>query len=388
MKILHTGDWHIGKLVHGRHMTEDQRHMLRQLIDLLVEEQVDVLVIAGDVYDRSIPPTDAVELLDEVLSEIVMTHGIKVIAVSGNHDSPDRLEFGSNILKDKGLHIIGRLSKQVAPITVADDYGCVHFYPIPYAEPAIVRALYDNEACKNHDNAIETIMSTIKETMNDEERNVCIGHAFVMGTETLETSDSERPLSIGGSEYVDVNHYESFDYTALGHLHRPQKVKHDHIRYSGSLLKYSFSEAIQKKSVTLIDLREKGVIDIQQRVLAPLRDMRIIEGSLEELLDPAVYSFANTEDYINAVLTDRGALFEPVRQLRIVYPNILQLERSKTLTVDEDEVVVTSEDLRNRDVAELFSEFFQSVTGDETTEEEMHLFAEVVSQVEKEERSK
>lgn len=387
MKILHTGDWHLGKLVHGIHMTEDQRYLLKQLVELIKKENIDVLIIAGDVYDRSIPPTEAIELLDDVLSEIIMGLDVKVIMIAGNHDSADRLDFGSKILKDKGLYISGKLMDQVEPIVLEDDYGVVNFYPIPFSEPALVRGLYKDNTCKTHDLAIEKVMNSFKGTMDETQRNICISHAFVMGTETLETSDSERPLAIGGSEYVNVNHYEGFDYVALGHLHRPQKVKHDSIRYAGSLLKYSFSEAMQKKSVTIVDLKQKGDISIEQRRLEPIRDLRVIKGTLEDLMKEEVYSLRNQEDYICAVLTDRGKLFEPMKQLRAIYPNVLLLEKQRFINGNNevDEMLI---DIKTKKPEEQFASFYKHVLGEEIPDDEMEIFGRVFDAVEKEERDK
>lgn len=387
MKILHTGDWHLGKLVHGIHMTEDQRYLLKQLVELIKKENINVLIIAGDVYDRSIPPTEAIELLDDVLSEIIMGLDVKVIMIAGNHDSADRLDFGSKILKDKGLYISGKLLDQVEPIVLEDDYGVVNFYPIPFSEPALVRGLYKDNTCKTHDLAIEKVMNSFKGTMDETQRNICISHAFVMGTETLETSDSERPLAIGGSEYVNVNHYEGFDYVALGHLHRPQKVKHDSIRYAGSLLKYSFSEAMQKKSVTIVDLKQKGDISIEQRRLEPIRDLRVIKGTLEDLMKEEVYSLRNQEDYICAVLTDRGKLFEPMKQLRAIYPNVLLLEKQRFINGDNevDEMLI---DIKTKKPEEQFASFYKHVLGEEIPDDEMEIFGRVFDAVEKEERDK
>ncbi len=385
MKILHTGDWHIGKLVHGLHMTEDQGYLLKELTTLLQTEKVDVLIIAGDVYDRSIPPTEAVELLDEVLSTIVLDLGIKVIAISGNHDSPDRLEFGSKLLRDRGLHIAGKLQPSVEPVVLEDPYGEVRFYPIPFCEPAVVKALYKMDSVSNHDAAMKTVLAPITETLDPGVRNVCISHGFVVGTEEPETSESERPLSIGGSEYVSAEYYQAFDYVALGHLHRPQRVSKDGIRYAGSLLKYSFSEAKQKKSVTLIELKEKGKMTIEEKVLKPRRDLRVIEGDLEDLMNREVYSLENTEDYIHAVLTDKGTLYEPMNKLRSVYPNILQLERVRMelLETGGDQVV----EMKGKNPTELFLEFYRKVTGEEEPSgEALDCFSKVYQELEREER--
>jgi len=385
MRILHTGDWHLGKLVHGLHMTEDQKYMLDQLKQLLIKEKVDVLIIAGDVYDRSIPPTEAVELLDDTLSEIVMSLKIKVFMIAGNHDSPDRLDFGGKILKSNGLHISGRLTKDIQAISLEDEFGPVNFYMIPYVEPALVRSMYDLDACRSHEEAMTHVMENLSESLDINERNICIGHAFVIGAENLETSDSERPLAIGGSEYVDVSLYEAFDYTALGHLHRPQKVKRETIRYAGSLLKYSFSEATQKKSVTLIDMKEKGQIDISQHHLRPLRDLRLIKGELEDLLKEEVYSLGNKEDYICAVLTDRGKLYEPMKQLRAVYPNILLLERASKLVEDNGEK--DKVDIKSKSLDEQFLDFYHFISDEEATEDEKSVFSKVYQDIRKEERA-
>ena len=385
MKILHTGDWHIGKLVHGKHMTQDQEYVLEQLVDLLVEEKAEVLIIAGDVYDRSIPPTEAVELLDSVLSKIVLDLGIQVIAISGNHDSADRLDFGSKLLKDRGLHIVGKLQQKTEPVVLQDAFGEVRFYPVPYAEPAVVKALFEKEQSLSHDEAMKTVLQPITDGLDENLRNVLIGHSFVVGTEEPERSESERPLSIGGAEYVSAGYYTPFDYVALGHLHRPQRVMTERIRYAGSLLKYSFSEADQKKSVTLIDLKEKGNIEIRQHSLSPRRDLRVITGELEELMGEDVAALGNAEDYIQAVLTDRGTLYEPMQKLRSVYPNVLDLDRIRTEVIGaEGEEVVQ---MKGKNPIELFTEFYGKVTGNGGPEEDaLDYFSQVFQEIEQEER--
>lgn len=386
MRILHTGDWHIGKLVHGLHMTEDQQYLLKELMELLEREKVDVLIIAGDVYDRSIPPTEAVELLDGVLSKVVMELGIKVLVVSGNHDSADRLDFGSRILKDRGLYIQGRLKKDISPITLEDEFGPVNFYLVPYADPAVIKAVYGDPSISSHDDGAKAVLEPITEKMNPEQRNVCISHGFVAGSEDPETSESERPLSIGGSEVVSAKHYTSFDYTALGHLHRPQKILKDSIRYSGSLLKYSFSEANQKKSVTLVDLKDKGDITVEERILSPRRDLRVIKGELEELLKEEVVGQGNREDYIQAILTDREKLFEPMQKLRSVYPNVLQMEKEHKEYVSDTEEELEA-DIKHKKPEELFVSFYQKVTGEESLSEEgITLFSEIYGELQQEER--
>ncbi len=381
MKILHTGDWHIGKLVHGIHMTEDQRYILRQLIALIEQEKPDVLIIAGDLYDRSVPPVEAVDLLDEVLCEIVMRHKTKVIVIAGNHDSPDRVGFASKLLRDNGLYISGNLTKTIEPIIIEDAFGPVHFYPIPFTEPAIIKELYGDEAINSYDLAMEAIIGGINGNLDLCKRNVCIAHAFVMGTETLETSESERPLSIGGSEYVSADHFDRFSYTALGHLHGPQNVKNERIRYSGSLLKYSFSEAQQKKSVALITMDAEGNTDVELKELHPLRDMRVIKGKLENLLDKAVYGDTNTNDYIMAILTDRGELVDAVSKLRAVYPNILRMEKEQVEREVGDLGTSAGGEFTKKNPLALFSEFYENVSGELFTDEKKERVAEIFNEV-------
>lgn len=386
MKIIHTGDWHIGKLVHGVHMTEDQRHILKQLVELIEIEKPQVLIIAGDIYDRSIPPVEAVELLDETLSEIVVKQEITVIAIAGNHDSPDRVGFASKILTDRGLHIRGNISREITPVRVVDEYGPVDFYPVPFTDPIIVRELYGESEIKSHDDAMKTVLGKIVDNMDENARNVCISHAFLMGSQVLETSESERPLSIGGSEYVNVDYFDKFDYVALGHLHRPQKVKHERIRYSGSLLKYSFSEAKQKKSITIVDMDENGKIEYELRELKPIRDLRIIKGSLDKLMDKDIYSLGNTDDYIMASLTDKGELIDPIGMLRSVYPNILRLEREQYERKAGEDRTSAANEFSKKNPVELFSEFYENMSGEEFNEDKTGIVEEVLEEIIRKER--
>ena len=378
MKILHTGDWHIGKLVHGVHMTEDQRHVLKQLVELIKKEKPDVLIIAGDVYDRSVPPIEAVDLLDEVLTEIVMTLGVNVFVIAGNHDSPDRVGFASRMLRDKGLYISGNISKEINPITVEDAHGPVNFYLIPYAEPAIVREVYGDDTIRSHDLAMKAITASVVETLPTKERNICVAHAFLMGTESIETSDSVRPLSIGGTEYVDAAYFDAFNYTALGHLHRPQKVLNERIRYAGSLLKYSFSEATQNKSVAMINLDVSGETSVVLHQLSPVRDMRVLKGKLENLVDVGVYGDTNTDDYIMAVLTDEGELIDPITTLRAVYPNVMRVEKETYDRIAGDNQTSASENFKQKNPLELFNEFYENISGEVFDEEKVGIVGKVV----------
>ncbi|NLM21898.1 MAG: exonuclease SbcCD subunit D [Peptococcaceae bacterium] len=389
MKIFHTADWHIGKIINQVHMTADQEYALWRLIELMEAENPDVLIIAGDVYDRAIPPVEAVELLDKILSTILLELNIPVLIVAGNHDSPDRLSFGSNILKAKGLHIAGRLQPEIKPIILKDNYGPVNFYLVPYASPSLIKEVLGKEDIVDHNSALSAIIEAIKQKWSPTERNVLVYHGFVRGMEEVEFSESEKPLSLmslGGADYVDAAHFKDFTYTALGHLHRPQRAGYDHIRYAGSLLKYSFSEVAHPKAVTIVQIGPKGEVTTRFKTLQPLRDMRKIKGQLQALLDPQVYEGTNVEDYLHVTLTDEGELLEPMAKLRQVYPNVLALElESKERQTGRDKTSA-GEGYRQKSKLELFRDFYYDLTGQEFTNEKERLVSEIIAAVEIEER--
>lgn len=390
MKIMHTGDWHIGKIVNQRHMTSDQEYILEALVKMMETEKPDVLVVTGDIYDRAVPPVEAVELLDKVLSSILLDLHIPVIMIAGNHDSPDRLGFGSQLLRDKGLHIAGRFSKDIQKVVLVDADGPVNFYLIPYAPPAVVREVLSCSEVCDHDTGMQAIISSIREQWSADERNVVVTHGFIRGMGDLEESESEKALSItlavGGTDYVDIKHFDGFTYTALGHLHSPQQAGSQRVRYAGSLLKYSFSEAKQKKSVTLAHIDKEGEVIVECKALLPLRDMRRIKGSLQALLDPAVYQDTNTQDYLHVTLTDEGELIEPMSKLRAVYPNVLSLEiENKDRQVGESKTAA-GQGYKHKSKLELFSAFYTDMTGQDFSQEKAAIVAQTISAVETEER--
>lgn len=390
MKIMHTGDWHIGKIVNQRHMTIDQEYILEELVKMLALEKPDVLVVAGDIYDRGIPPVEAVELLDKVLSEILLKLSIPVIMIAGNHDSPDRLGFGSQLLRERGLYISGPFSKDIQKVVLSDEYGPVNFYLIPYAPPAVVREVLGCSTVCDHDTAMKAIIERIREVWNGQERNVIVTHGFVRGAEELELSESEKPLSVtlavGGTEFVDVKRFDGFTYTALGHLHGPQQAGSVRVRYAGSLLKYSFSETKQEKSVTLVQIGKDGELSIECKALLPLRNMRRIKGTLKGLLDPEVYGSTNVEDYLHVTLTDEGELIEPMGKLRTVYPNVLSLDMEiKERRVGESKTSA-GEGYKHKSKLDLFSDFYRDMTGQEFSEEKALIVAKTISDAENEER--
>ncbi|AIM17831.1 MULTISPECIES: exonuclease SbcCD subunit D [Neobacillus] len=374
MKFIHTADWHLGKLVHGVYMTESQREVLHQFVDIVAEEKPDAVIIAGDLYDRSVPPTDAVELLDEILFKINVELKTPVIAIAGNHDSAERLSFGSSWYKHSQFYLAGKLTNSFTPIQIQG----INFYMVPYAEPGVVRQLLEDESIHSHQDAMKALIGKIEETLNPNEPNVFIGHAFVLGGKT---SDSERVLSVGGSGCVGVELFEPFSYTALGHLHSPDAIHHSKVKYSGSLLKYSFSEAKQKKSISIIEMDEKGNFSHRYRSLNPTYDMREIEGYLEELLDPQFYEKERTHDYLKITLLDEGALIDPMNKLRQVYPNVLHLEKKIDLTdvrkKDSYQVIHS----KKKSEIELFEQFYMEMTTAEFTLEKKEAMAEIIEKV-------
>ncbi|MGM0508940.1 MAG: exonuclease SbcCD subunit D [Fusobacteriota bacterium] len=385
MKIIHTGDWHIGKLVHGLHMTKDQEYILDQFIDILKKEKPDLIIIAGDIYDRSIPPVEAIRLLNKTFSKILIDLKIPIIGISGNHDSSDRIEFVSEILEKNNLYLKGNLENKITPIILEDKFGKINFYPIPYTEPAVIKEKYNEPDIKNHDDAMKVVLENIN--LNKNERNICIAHSFITGTDSIEVSDSVRPLSIGGTDYVSVDYFKDFDYVALGHLHRPQKVKVNKIRYSGSIMKYSFSEATQHKSITIVNINKKGDISYKTKELIPKRNMRKIQGKLENLIDPEVYKSTNTDDYIMAVLTDKGALRDPISKLRPIYPNILKLERKIYNREVGQDKTSAQEGFEEKNSLELFEEFYENISGSKFSEKKKEIVSDIINKINTEGRN-
>jgi len=381
MKFIHTADWHLGKLVHGIYMTEEQRSFLNQFVEVVAEEQPDAVVIAGDLYDRSVPPTDAVELLNDILFKINVELKTPIVAIGGNHDSAERLSFGSSWYKQSRFYLYGKLEEPLQPISI----NGVNFYLVPYAEPGVVRHMLDDVTIQSHQDAMKAIIGKIEESLNPNEPNVLVGHAFVTGGKT---SDSERILSVGGTGCVNADVFAPFSYTALGHLHSPDAIKHKTVRYSGSLLKYSFSEAKQKKSITIIEMKENGQFDLRTRTLTPKNDMREIEGYLEELLDPSFYEKQSVNDYLKITLHDEGALIDPINKLRQIYPNVLHLERKLAISDLKKKQSNLSAKIDKKSELELFKEFYEGMTTSPFTEEKSAVLSEIIEQALKEERLK
>ena len=376
MRFVHTSDWHLGRLFHGRHLTEDQAYVLDQLVELLPASGAEALLISGDIYDRAVPPVEAVELLDDVLDRIVLGLGIPVILIAGNHDSPRRLGFGSRLLSERGLHVFGPLTPSPQPVVLGDRHGAVCFHGVPYAEPAEVRQAFEDTTVHDHDAALRVLLDQIDREAHAGARHVVLAHAFVAGAAV---SDSERPLSVGGSGNVAPEAFDGFDYVALGHLHAPQRVGGaPNARYSGSLLKYSFSEADQAKRILVVDLDADGHCAIEAVPLAPRHDVRIIEGRLADLLAQAPGDSTH-EDYILARLSDREVQFDPLGKLRAVYPNVMEVERP-LLGAAEGPMGTAAEHLKRTD-QDLFNAFYLEVAGEALGEDQAATLRRVLEEL-------
>lgn len=386
MKLFHTADWHLGKLVQNVYMTEDQEYVLLQLLDAVAEEKPDAVVIAGDLYDRAVPPTEAVALLDRVLQTIVLDLGTPVLAIAGNHDSPSRLNFGSGIMKAAGLHIAGEFAYPFSSVVLRDAHGPVQFHLIPYADPAVVRHVLGDEEIRSHDDAMRAIVDRIRQDMAPGQRHVFVGHAFVTprGEAEANTSDSERPLAIGGAEHVSAAHFEGFAYVALGHLHQAHHVGRETIRYAGSPLKYSISEEKHGKGYLVVELGADGAASVEKRMLDARRDMRTVEGYIDE-----IERQERNEDYVFVRLLDEQPVPAPMERVRAVYPNAMHVERKLALQqlsgLAADGAAGGNAGSRaGADMLTLFRSFYAEAKGAEATAQTEALFLEVLREIDRE----
>lgn len=375
MKFFHTADWHLGKLVQGVYMTEDQAYVLDQFTEAIEVEKPDAVIIAGDLYDRAVPPTDAVALFDNILKRIVVDLGVPVLAIAGNHDSPGRLEFGSQFMRENGFYIAGQMTKEIEPVKLQDEYGEVHVHLVPFADPSIVKNLYEDESISNHHDAMAKITSVMTEKMDASARHIFVGHAFVTphGDSEDNTSDSERPIAIGGAEYVAAHLFDPFHYTALGHLHRAHYVRDETIRYAGSPLKYSISEEQHEKGFYIVTMDGEGQTEIEKRVFIPEKDMRTVEGTIDE-----INAHEPSEDYVFVKLRDKTPVMHPMEKVRAIYPNAMHVERQTFFAESKKETPEMKSQLTD---LELFESFYTEMKGEQADDETKALFEKVLHEV-------
>lgn len=351
MKLLHLSDLHLGKRVNGFSMLEDQRVILTQIVDLAEEEKVDAVLLAGDLYDKPVPPAEAVTLLDGFLTRL-SGGGIPVFAISGNHDSPERLAFATRLLAGEGIHLTAQYQGPQPPFLLQDEYGDVAIYALPYLKPALVRHWNPEADIASYEEAVSYALG--QWAVDKTRRNVLLAHQFVTGGVTCESEER----SVGGVDQIPAPLFAAFDYVALGHLHGPQSVGRPTLRYSGSPLKYSFSECGHEKSVTLVTLKEKGQVEIQALPLTPCRDLREIRGAYEEVTAKSFYQGTNREDYLHVILTDEEDVPEAMGKLRTIYPNLMKLSYDNRRTQGVAEVT-GAERPEEKTPLELFQDFYQ-----------------------------
>lgn len=373
MKFLHTSDWHLGRQFHNVSLLDDQKAVLDQILSYIQSHPVDALVIAGDVYDRSVPPTAAIEVMNQFVNQVCGELKLPIILIPGNHDGAQRLGFGSGRMRESGLHILSSFDDMINPVVIESDIGPVAFYGMPYNDPEIVRHHF-KQSVSTHDEAHQFLAQQIRDCFKPEHKNVLVSHCFVDGA--IE-SESERPLSIGGSDRVSHEHFTEFDYVALGHLHQPQKKGEEYIRYSGSLMKYSFSEQYQKKGMSLVELDEKGFKSSTHIELTAPHEMRIVEGEMQAIID-AAHTDPRQDDYLLVRLMDTHAILNPMEKLRAVYPNVLHLEKPGMLVGVEQEMAQAK---LARSELDMFKDFFSEAQNSEISSEQEQALNQIIKQL-------
>lgn len=376
MKLIHLSDLHIGKRVNEVSMIEDQEYILTQIIRIIDEEKPDAVLIAGDVYDRSVPSAEAVVLFDDFLCRLAKRQ-MPVLIISGNHDSAERLAFGNRLLENSGIHISPVYNGNVEPFVLSDESGEVQFWMLPFIKPVHVSRFFPDESIESYTDAVRTAIA--KMGMDKTKRNVLLTHQFVTGASVCESEE----ISVGGSDNVDVSVFEDFDYVALGHIHGPQNIGSNRVRYCGTPLKYSFSEAGHYKSVTVAELGRKGELVLHTVPLSPRHDVREIRGTFAELTDRAYYSTTVTDDYLHVILTDEEDVPEAVGQLRVIYPNLMKLSYDNTRT-RADRVVGSAEDVKRKSPLELFENLYETQNNQPMSEQQRAFAQQLIESIQEE----
>ena len=352
MKLIHLSDLHIGKRVNEVSMIEDQEYILPQILRIIDTEQPDAVMICGDVYDKSVPSAEAVTLFDDFLCRLAKRE-IPVLIISGNHDSPERLAFGKVFLERAHIHVSSVYSGKAESVTISDDHGEVDFWLLPFIKPAHVKRFYPDEGIESYTDALRVAVEQMG--LDTAKRNVLLTHQYITNAVPC---DSEDVISVGGSDNVDASVFEDFDYVALGHLHGAQNIGSSRIRYCGTPLKYSFSEADHHKSVTVVKLGAKGDLALELRPLLPRRDLRIIRGTFAEVTEKRFYEGTATDDYLQIILTDEEDVPEALGKLRLIYPNIMKLTYDNTRT-RSSHIIDSAENVQRKSPLELFEELYE-----------------------------
>lgn len=373
MKFLHLSDLHLGKNLNGFSLYQDQAYILNQVVQIAQNEQIEAVIIAGDIFDKSVPNSQAIQLFDEFLTSWAELN-LPVFIISGNHDNAQRVAFGANLFKQNNIFISPVYNGNISPITLEDNFGKINFYLLPFLKPTTVRNFFPDEEITSYNQAIEVALKNI--SLNTNERNILIAHQFVTGAYICDSED----IVVGGIDNIDANLFQDFDYVALGHLHTPQTVLRESIRYCGTLLKYSFSEINQEKSLTIVDFFTKNDINIKTISLSPLHDMRKLKGSYADLTLKSNYEHTNTTDYLAIILTDEEDIPDAINRLRSIYPNIMQLSYENTRTN-------TAKQLANIDIHNLkspltlFKEFYTQQNNQDLNTEQNAILEELIHDI-------
>ena len=375
MKLIHLSDLHLGNRVNDFPMLEDQAYILDRILEIADEERPDAALIAGDVYDKNVPSAEAVALLDDFLVKLA-DRSLPVLLISGNHDSPERLAFANRLMEGRGVYIAPVYHGEVSPVTLEDDCGPVDFWLLPFLKPAHIRRFFPEEGVESFTDAMACAIRHMP--LDPARRNVLVTHQFVTGAARCESEE----VSVGGADNVDASVFAPFDYVALGHLHGPQNVGGERIRYCGTPLKYSFSEAGHQKSVTIVELGEKGSLEVRAVPLLPQRDMVELRGSFAQLKSPEFYGQVDRDAYVRVILTDESDIYDAMGQLRPVYPNLMALDYDN-LRTRSGAVVLEEADVK-RDPLELFADFYQQQNHQPMSEEQRRYLTELLETIQEE----
>ena len=376
MKIAHISDLHLGKSIYNYPIWEDQKDILQKITDILKKEQVGALLIAGDVYDKAIASTEAVKIFDAFIVNLSKAQ-IKVFIISGNHDSGERISFGADLMALSGVHIakpLTKSTKDIQPFILKDEFGPIHIYLLPFIKPIHVKVAFETDEIESYTQAVKTVVDAMQ--VDTRVRNILVAHQFVTGATRC---DSEL-VSVGGSDNVDSSAFDVFDYVALGHLHGPQHIERETVRYCGSPLKYSFSEIKHTKSVTILDVREKGTIQLKTIPLNPLRDWQEIKGTYEEIMKKEFYEKLNRQDFFRITLTDEEDVPNAIEKLRTVYPHVVVLAYDNKRTAANGEVG-TLEEAERKTPFEIFAEFYQKQNNQPLSEQQSAYMRNLIEQI-------
>lgn len=374
MKIIHLADLHIGKRVNEFSMIDDQKYILNQILEIIDKEKPDAVIIAGDVYDKQVPSIEAVELLDSFISDISKRKTTTFI-ISGNHDSAERLAFGSSLMAMGKIYISPVYNGKISKYTLKNDFGSANFYLLPFVKPNHVKRFFPDEKIESYTDAIRVVINNLK--LDTSEINILIAHQFVTGASRTESEE----ISVGGLDNVDASVFDDFDYVALGHIHRPQKIGTERIRYCGTPLKYSFSEVNDTKSVSIIEINSKDDFNLRTIPLVPKRDMRKIRGTYEELITKTSYENTNTDDYIHVTLTDEFNVADAIQKLRVIYKNIMKLEYDNIRTRESRKINLDNMVIENKNPLEIFSEFYKLQNNQEMNDEQKEIIKKIMEEV-------